>query len=178
MSNHSFVMPKVERELCTILAAPWQGWSSRRGVLTIAADGRALEIRVDVQDVAPKFECARVTVRSIKPTSLMLPPAPFAAGQNQLSVLLAEEWLEDPELPVAGTLGHAPLAQNAGPIGSAPQRALAICQVTDGLLVQAATGEKIVVRCGWPLYDLDVLREGEEIADFLAERTPAPLSNV
>jgi hypothetical protein len=96
--------------------------------------------------------------------------SPFSSGLTRLALLRGEEWITVPDGTEGPTIGTVANVQDSGPLGARPWGALAACSVDDAVLLEAADGTQLIVRCAVMPATLATIDDSSVIAHFVAER--------
>ena len=166
--RYRFVAGEDSMDALRLLRRGWAGLSLGEGEVTVRlAQGGAVRVHVDAMEIEPGFHVASV-VAEVVPLDVALPDGeplegafPFSEGGNDVLVFRGVSWLES--LP---DLGDDVTVQFSGPAHLAPAEPEAVCDTTEAVVVLARE-ERLVIRVGLRPGHLDMIRDPEEVADFL-----------
>jgi len=152
------------------LRRAWAGVHVAAEAVHVAlADGGAVAIRVDLVDLEPALQAARLRADVVDDVPAGDPPGAFAAGSNDVVIFRSATWAEARADSAGDGAPHAFVQFTGSPLQRAAD-AVAACTVDDAVVVAASDGTGLLVRCGLRPGTLDVVADRAAIARFLAER--------
>jgi hypothetical protein len=165
LRRHDFTADEPTRAALAMLARPWAHHSASESLLEVRLRGGVVvRIEVEARDVEPYFECLRLTATASGAHALHGGSGPFASGAARVTLLRGEDWIS---ATVDGAHDDTP--------GMRPPPAVATCAVDDGLLLEGADADRLLVHCGWPPYALSLTRDPHDIEAFCAGRVRVDL---
>jgi hypothetical protein len=133
------------------------------------AEGGAVAIRVDLADLEPALQAARLRADVVPDAPDGEPPGAFAAGGNDVVIFRSATWAEARAEGAGDGAPHTVVQFTGSPLQRTAS-AIAACTVDDAVVVAASDGTGLLVRCGLRPGTLDVVADRTAIARFLAER--------
>lgn len=145
------------------LQRPWRGWAATADALLVLS-GTGVVVRIEAESAEPEamLAVARLRAGVVRESDVPGGAVPegdsaFGVGPNEVVLFNSETWVEED-------------VQIWGPPGARPDDARASCIVTDALLLDSLHGERLLVRCAPPPDGFELLRDPEEIAEYVAAR--------
>jgi hypothetical protein len=159
--------------LLSRLAEPWRAatFSKQTATKIQLCDDSVIEVTAEGVDVAPLFECFRLSVVLGREKVEGEPPIAFVNGAQRIIILQSEEWLETENHPDAtdGLLGNYAGTHHIGAPGRTPSNVEHHCTVDSGILLVAPTGERLLIRCDAVPCWLTITNDDECIEQDLAK---------
>lgn len=171
MREHRHHATDATVEALRRLRRPWAGVHVTTDAVHVAlADGGAVAVRPDAEDVDPALHAVRLRADVVETTpDPSDAPGAFAAGGNDVVIFRSATWAE-PAADAAGDGATGAVVQFTGSPLQRTAHAIAACTVDDAVVVAASDGTGLLVRCGLRPGTLDVVADRVAIGRFLAER--------
>ncbi len=179
MRAYSFHATDDTIDALSMLRAPWAGYATTNGSLTVQlANGAAVRIAVEGEEFEPELAAFRLSASVVAPIPDVAAPVAtdFGAGTNQLVIFQGETWLARPALPLPTELGDEAKLRFTGGTGACPPSADVVCSTTDALVIATPLGTGLLARVGGQPYTLEIIEDQAAIAKFLHERGFEPKS--